>query len=96
VKGPVCVRERCPNTRGKRVSQAQSSVSLKLSSDVVAVVEVGWVQAVVMPLAPLLDSLPASLSLFWGQEMKSSCEDGGLGSGHSHQVPQSIHSAPMT
>ena len=90
------MRERCPNTRGKRVSQAQSSVSLKLSSGVVAVVEVGWVQAVVMPLAPLLDSLPASLSLFWGQEMKSSCEDGGLGSGHSHQVPQSIHSAPMT
>lgn len=87
MKGPVCVRERCPNTGGERVSQAPSSVSLKQRSDVVAVVEIGWVQAVVMPLAPLLDGLPASLFLFWGQEMKSLCEDGGLGSGHSHQVP---------
>ena len=29
MKGPVCVRERCPNTGGERVSQAPSSVSLK-------------------------------------------------------------------
>lgn len=65
-------------------------------SDVVAVVEIGWVQAVVMPLAPLLDGLPASLFLFWGQEMKSLCEDGGLGSGHTIKSPQSIHSAPVT
>lgn len=96
MKGPVCVRERCPNTGGERVSQAPSSVSLKQRSDVVAVVEIGWVQAVVMPLAPLLDGLPASLFLFWGQEMKSLCEDGGLGSGHTIKSPQSIHSAPVT
>lgn len=66
-------------------TQAPSSGSVRLRSDV-AVVEIGGVQAVIMPLAPLLDGLPASLFLFWGREMKSSCEDGGLCSGESHRA----------
>lgn len=36
-----------------------------MRSDVVAVIEIWWVQAIVMPLAPLLNSLPVSLFLFW-------------------------------
>lgn len=36
-----------------------------MRSDVVAVIEIWWVQAIIMPLAPLLNSLPVSLFLFW-------------------------------
>lgn len=35
-------------------------------SDVVSVVQIRWVQPIIMPLAPLLDGLAASLFLFWG------------------------------
>lgn len=47
-------------------------------SDVVAIVEIGWVQAVIVPLAPLLHSLPAPLFLLWGGKTKPPVRTGGL------------------
>lgn len=46
----------------------------------VAVVQIRWVQPVVMPLAPLLDGLSASLFLFWGTD------EAGLGP-HTGDIP---------
>lgn len=45
-------------------------------SDVVAVVEIGRVQPVIMPLPPLLHGLPAPLFLLWRGKMKSHEDEG--------------------
>lgn len=67
----VCGRELLEHLGWVRRVFPTLSSGFVTRSDVVTVIEIRWVQAVIMPLAPLLNSLPASLFLFWGGEMRS-------------------------